>query len=287
MATLCWSSESRLLAQGLLHPRAAAWMGVSTLLIFAGRMLFNGLALVPYALPFHPAVALVPPLITIFGPGAVWGIALGGLAADLLAGVPAEIMAFRALGWIVAGLWLAQRLARQPDLYGLSYLRYAACILPPLWLAAVWAGLGVEWQGWYPLGYITLIAGIQHSVFSLLLGIPLYGMIRENHDEENHIPWPATLSYAQSTSRRLGWGLDLLLLGILALGVTLSLRAQLPPWQSVAIGQRTGEGTGLLLLGFLSLHLLLLLLRFKTSRSDTAAHASAPEPAARWADFME
>lgn len=157
-------------------PHLVAWGVVCALMLLGLRMLFVRIPFVPYALPFDPAVAFYPLCLLAFGPAGLAGCLAAQAAGDHLFGLPGMAIGFRAAGLLLGGMWMCQSVRGWlPTGAGQPWSPPAAVAVlsagaPLLLTQAAWAGVGLEWAGWYPFVYTFYLGSLHHLVMLALLG---------------------------------------------------------------------------------------------------------------------
>jgi hypothetical protein len=160
-------------------PSLAAWALVIALAQGGGRVLFDRVPVVPYAVPLEPAAGLHLLWLLAFGPAGWLGCLVGQGAGDWVAGLPIPLIVFRALGLAVGGIWVVQMARR----WGPDFSRHPAgrpgplavlALGAPLALSqAAWSATGLEWAGWYPFAYTFGLFAVQSLGWLILLAVPL------------------------------------------------------------------------------------------------------------------
>ena len=181
MAIACWFYSLRPLLLMWARPRQVAWFLISLVLHLAVKFALTGASFIPYALPVDAGPVLLPLALRFFGPAAVWSATLASVVFDLVLQVPATVVVMRAAGWWVAGAALLRLLGSIPP--------GAGGVSPPaqgrVWLACVlaataqagWGALGIEFTGWYSLGYAWFLGALNHLVMITVFGMALYRLL--------------------------------------------------------------------------------------------------------------
>ena len=162
------------------RPRMAAWFVFSFAVILISQLFFSPAQMLPYYVGFNPCMFLIPLFAVLFGPAGVLAATGAVMVADLLTGMAAALLPFRAAGiflWAYSAQLLWSRFSWQKwgdpsELQlGIHFLRAA---LPGCVLHAVWVGWGCEWLRVYPFPYAATLLLLPNTVYLLLLGCPLF-----------------------------------------------------------------------------------------------------------------
>jgi hypothetical protein len=144
------------------------------------RLPFALLDMVPGAVEFYPGIALVPVAGLLLGPAGVICAAVGTLAGDALTGWWGPATGYRVLGSAAAAMTAAVLADGPADPTGppRGPSAFLTAALPAVVAAAAWHGYGASSMRLYPFIYVAALTLANGLLFTVLLGLPLWGVLR-------------------------------------------------------------------------------------------------------------